>query len=296
MRLTWCVLCVVFCALICSQADAETIGYWRYESDLTADSDSDFGPYDGTNYNPAVGNPGVESGSDSGSGLWDPIPNPDEDASEVNTSYGVFDGGDYVYTNETGSTWEPASGFTIEAMTRFGEGGLAGESALVSHWREGVSGEESWQFGLTADEKPYLKLGGLTDPIVPDTSSSIQSLSANTVYALAASWDSSGEVNLYSKAKGANSWDKYTVANSGITSLVNASTAELVMGAETDGNSHFFTGDMDEVRFSSEALGEAELLATPEPGTTCLALVAAAAGVFAVWRKKSKENSEDEAA
>jgi hypothetical protein len=62
------------------------------------------------------------------------------------------------------------------------------------------------------------------------------------------------------------------------------------MGGASD---PYYIGDMDEVRFSSGALDESELLATPEPGTTCLAILAAAAGVFAVWRKKRKQDSAD---
>ena len=286
-RLSMVAALVLLCGLA-SGLQANTISYWRFEGDL----------------NDSVGGHHITNNSGVGfteSGLWNPVPNPDGNVTngDQNSDAADFGGTDvfnYAYADDS-DDWTQSGGFTIEAMVNVSGFTEDSPETLVSHWNS-LDQEKSWVFEINDADAPQLRLSGNSGDAVAAFSASEFSLETGKTYALAAAFDGS-EVTFFGKEKGVTYDGKQYLKSDPVDvssiGILNNASEELFFGMTGD-SSNAFGGTMDEVRFSSGALGEADLLATPEPATTCLALAAAAAGVFAVWRKKRKENPEEDAA
>lgn len=181
----------------------------------------------------------------------------------------------------------------------------AGRQTIVNHGT--LYKGRSWSFDLCVSDKnryPRLRVWDTDKNMasaVFDGSNGYDPFPIKTgeTYSLAAVFDSpNNEITLYGSQKGVNNGYKSTTVALESLGPLKDSSDSLTIGIQGQSRewieAYPMAGDMDEVRFSSGALSESDLLmATPEPGTTCLAILAAAAGVFAVWRKKRKQDSAD---
>lgn len=272
---TLLVLFSVLCALG-GQARADTVAYWRFE--------------DPNSFNDSVGenhltNSGV---STSEGGLWDPVPQTDD----RNYQKAYFDGSSSASAANIDAWWN--STFTIEAMVRPSN---TATQPLVSV-REPF-GKSSWSFNLDASGTTTKARLQVWDESGSPSGAVLDGLTieSDKTYALAAVFDDgSDEITLYGRERNSTSWTSETETLVGFGGLQN-SNADLMIGEDNlESENQYLTGYMDEIRFSDTTLEESQLLATPEPGTTCLAILAAGAGVFAVWRKKRKSGSDGEEA
>jgi len=286
------VLLVLFCfvCVLCGRANADTIAYWRFDEDSKWD----------TQLNDSVGghhfdNSAYEVTTEE-SGLWDPVPSSGAsnsrrvqfDVTGLYNDSAHVDGG-------AGDVWTPANGFTIEAFVR---PSAVRDQTILGHCAY-TAPNSGWCFQLKDSGSacfPELRIyNGSTEQTL--TLDEFPMLAGNT-YAVAASYDGSSQIKLYARQNTEVS-DPWTSVSKDVSEFGDVASSEkpLILGAYGDpiyGTYEHFGGAMDEVRFSSGALSEAELLATPEPGTTCLAILAAVAGVFAVWRKKRQSSSPDD--
>lgn len=284
-----------FCG-VAGQAGAETVAYWRFENADGDEGDIDdvVGGHDAVR---ATGGLGFSDG-----GLWNPVPNPDDDpgAGAVNCMKGDFGSGaqvNYAYAADDGD-WTQPGGFTIEAMVN-----LSGsqDQAMVGHWDS--FSHKSWSFEIESS-------GGTTHPVLRLHDGSEESTASFSGYdlaqgetsALAAAFDNAADtVTLYARREG-EAFQKAVVdlggAGKEFGTLNDPVGVNLHIGARKGLNMEAaLAGYMDEVRFSSGALPESELLAytdavaTPEPTAAALALVAGLAGAFAAWRRRSAGGS-----
>ena len=295
--------------VIPGQVRADTIAYWRFENENGNSRlvEDELGAHDGTG---TVQGPDMETG-----GLWAPIPNPDSNVTGGASNSGrahfkaAYDDNVEVAAHDD---WTQAEmGFTIEAMIR--PDSVSAAHTLVSHWNTEYADYRSWSFELQVHGEglhPALRLHDTDGKEVVAVHDAFD-IQSNETYAVAAAFDpASSEIALLGKRQG-EGWMKQIFSLSGdkeFGKLKDPGATNLRIGCLEDGYPDFdegpsgpyYAGDMDEVRFSSGALGHEDLLAyegfvaTPEPGTTCLAVLAAGAGVFAVWRKRRKQQSADD--
>lgn len=275
---------------LAGHANADTVSYWRFDQDDQWDTQLD----DSVGGHP-LDNSAWHVSTEKG-GLWDPVPNSGASNSrhlQFDTSW-EYD--DYVYT-DAGSPdiWTPSEGFTIEAMVK---PSAVRDAPIVCHCAD-TNPNSGWSFELAESGShcsPKLRIYNGSDKA--EITFEEFSVAAGQTYALAATYDGNSEIELFAREKAdpsvsLNSKSKIVSAFGEVA----ASDNPLMVGAHGkpfSDNRDNFGGVLDEVRFSSGALSESDLLmATPEPGTTCLAILAAAAGVFAVWRKKRKQDSAD---
>jgi len=258
------VMIVLAALLLCGQAHAATIAYWRFENAI------------GDKYGHETTNAGVtfkSTGADPLSGnFWDVVP-----IYGIDNDYaGEFSGAKYAYAKDD-DDWTQADGFTIEAFVRPTTLSDSFSNVIVSQWHT-IWGY-SWQFGIDTSGHPYLKLYDGTEKIaIYDT----YTLSEDTSYALAAAFDGD-DVFLYAKEYGQGVYSESGKQVLGVGTLANSNDS-LNLGTDTDGD-NYFTGYIDEVRLSSGVLSESELLASPEPASG-IALLAGLAGAFVAWRKR----------
>jgi len=266
---------VLAALLLCGQARAATIAYWRYENDVTDEyghtTTNGWGgswqiTFQATDQAPLSGN------------FWDVVP-----IYGVANSYaGDFTGGDLVYADDS-DDWTQSGGFTIEALVHPTALSTDNANVIVSHW---ASASRSWQFGIDTSGHPYLKL---YDGAEGTATYSAYTVEANKSYALAAAFDGD-DVFLYAKEYGQGVYSESGEQVLGVGTLAD-SNDPLYMGAEELQDR--FTGYIDEVRFSSGVLSESELLASPEP-VSGIALLAGLAGAFVAWRKRKSGGQNKE--
>jgi len=252
------VMIVLAALLLCGQAHAATIAYWRFEDAISDE------------YGHETTNAGVtfkSTGADPLSGnFWGVVP-----ISRVDNNYaGEFSGTKYAYASDH-DDWTQPDGFTIEAFVRPTTVSTSRSNVIVSQWDS--SWGYSWQFGIDTSGHPYLKL---YDSEPKTATYDAYTVTENISYALAAAFDGN-DVFFYAKEYGQSEYSESEKQVLGVGTLANSGD-DLNLGRDYLGN-NYFTGYIDEVRFSSGVLSESELLASPEPASG-IALLAGLAGAF----------------
>ena len=266
---------LIVSAVLCSPVAGETISYWRLEGDLTD----------------SVGDNDLQAGSESNYG-WNEsgLYGSDVPLTDASNNDAVVLDGDSLSVSGSGGVWTPST-FTIECFVN----PTAPSTGPTTQHLAGVwdATNQSWALDMS-NGAPRLRVRDIDNTEIAVTAD--QALTSGETYAVAGMLSDS-ELSLYSRQLGDDAYSLLGSASLSAWDGLETLDDSLYIGdkpgwsGDTD-----YGGVMDEVRFSSGALGEAELLATPEPTTTCLAIAAAAAGVFAVWRKKRKAASQEEAA
>ena len=260
----------------CGEGEAATIAYYRFEDadDLSIDEQGHTS-FEG----PSSYTPGSKAVGDIGPGFWDAI----AITGATNQRAGDFDGNDYVFANDH-NDWTQPSGFTIEALISPYWVNCSDDNAIVAHWGET---SYSWMFGVDPGRHPFLKLYDGAAKTATYTDFTIED---GVSYALAAAFDGT-EVTLFAKEYGQESYSSYSTTALAVGALQNAD-AYFHIAAQSHSGSFVplypFDGVVDEVRLSTGALGEGELLTSPEPASAGLALLAAGVGALVARRRRKK--------
>ena len=282
-RLILSVVTVGLSALVlCPALNADTWAYWRFEdgSSTTTAIDSAAGGNDGT----------ISGASYTGSGAWDPVPQ----TGASNNNALSFDGSDdYVsatvsdHANFTSDTLTVEAFFTPQDTTPSKQG-------LVTKFDNGGGqvSEQSWALHIGNNNAPTSPMfsvresdGDLHNAVLD------ASIEVGQTYAVAGVLDAtggSGEISIHLKEQGGD-WVSASSTFSDWEGMQQTDT-DVRVGSFGSGSASdylwFADGTIDEARISGEALSEGEMLATPEPGTTTLALLAAGFAGMLIWRRR----------
>jgi len=266
-------------------AEAGTIAYWRMEDGSGTTVTDSGGTHTGTVY-----------GSEGSGFQWvtpgicNPVPLTGEDndyALELLTSNG------YVTVPDATDFYQP-SAFTIEVMFKPTAANPSG--MLVGQWGNWNSdpAKNNQQWGLFLEDSGQ----GYSYPVFKAASTSgygSEGLGSLHVYqdgeyCVAAAFEvyggGTGSVTLYGRTA-SGPW-KTNSGSFGLSGGLHDSPAPLTMGRDADGAAPFL-GVIDEVRYSSGKLSQDELLASPEPASASLALLAAGVGALVARRKRRRK-------
>ncbi len=263
------VLAGVVLMLCASAANADTIGYWRFEDSPGFLNDSSGNGFTLTSHGNVLQLDNAY--------FDDPIPQTGQSNDDA-----AFIGG------SVGNDWlscadDPkfeVSDFTIEAYARRN---ISESRVIAGQWSDSEPAQQSWTlFSMKdGDIKLYLNDGST----VSSVSSGI-TISNLKNYFVAASFDLSDQdtgVEFYVKDLSADTWTTSTQGHT-LASLHN-STMDFSIGGAADGG-YSWTSVLDEVRLSNTVLSQGELLASvPEPSTIVL-LASGVLGLLLLWRRR----------
>ncbi|MCD4823914.1 MAG: LamG domain-containing protein [Phycisphaerae bacterium] len=259
---------VAMVALFASVAQADTLGYWRFESSTNFLTDS------GTNgYTLSTGGTPAPTylalpGSGAGSDFDNPIPQTSATNAGV-ANFGTTQDG-YLYRAETAADEFNVTDFTIEAYVNWNAD--LGD-ALIASQCGGT--DRSWQFGVGGSSKEvYLYLTQDGTHTTHQFCRSGFTMATGTDYYLAVSFDLSektGGATFYFQNLTAGTAMQTATIDHNMDALHNSSL-DFVIGSR-DPTQYQWTGLIDEVRFSNAVLSQNDLLAVPEPATMTLLLL-----------------------
>ncbi|MCD4825880.1 MAG: LamG domain-containing protein [Phycisphaerae bacterium] len=273
---------VAVVALSASVAQADTVGYWRFEDTPVGGVFQDSSTYN--NDVTAGGNPAhyTLQATGRGANFDDPIPQ----TSVANAKAADLDGTNDFYSCAD-QTEFAVDDFTIEAYVRKDSGALSQTIAGQFHTAGGSpSNERSWLLQVRSDsyagsQNDVLLWLGETGSTGICYSTGVDIL-AGIDYFVAVSFDESDQtsgIKVYVKTLSgvnAGTWDTATLGHT-ITSL-HDSTGTFNIGAYNTIPSPLaaaavWDGLIDEVRFSDTVLSQNDMLAMPEPATMTLLLL-----------------------
>lgn len=251
---------VAMVALMASSAQADTVGYWRFEDTpgLLQDSSN----YD--NDLTSNGNPVHYTLPATGAGAYfdDPIPQ----TSAANAKAVDLDGaGDnYTCADQTEFT---VTKFTIEAYINCD---VLSNRVIAGQYN--ISSQRSWAMIVHhVGAAPYtLKAYLSSDGVAATTPDSGLQIDVDKDYFVAMSFDLSNTttgLKFYVKDLSAGTWETATMDHG--MSTLHDSTGNFAIGG-MDGGALAWDGYVDEVRFSDDALSQNNMLPVPEPATMVL--------------------------
>lgn len=273
---------IIVSSVIVSIAQAETVGYWRFESEANFLEDSGPNNLDLTANGTTPPNYLALSSSGDGSDFSDPIPQTgqaNDGAADFTTAGGNFSHAD--------NSLFALCDFTIEAL--FNRDNNDAHMFLISQY---ASGDRSWGLGIrnsSSNHYPFVYIceSGATSYYRQAIGVGMRASELDHDYYVAVSFDASDTdsgVTFYLQDLTAGTpMNVYTVDHTS-DSLFDSS-ADVVIGSKADGGYDFF-GVLDEVRLSNCELSQSELLVSvPEPGVVVL-LCSMMLGVF-MFRRMS---------
>ncbi len=261
-------------------AEADTIGYWRFEDSPGFLEDSGLNDLDlSTGGSPVPTQSTLPTPPATGPGLKfdDPIPQ----TGDANAKAASFAGAGRL-THADASAFE-VSDFTIEAYIH--NATTSNVRWIAGQWL--YPGQRSWQFGIHQDDMLISWLSDSGSDFLAPYSDII--IDRNKDYYVAMSFDEDGDLTYYAQ----NLTDGFAMQTETVSHTVESlhnSTADFVIGQGTyEGvRGGDFIGLIDEVRLSNTVLSEGELLAVPEPSSLVLLGLGGLSLAAYAWRRRRR--------
>lgn len=267
-------LCLTFLSL-CLSLDAATIGHWRMEENRDDSSGNDLHLTD-----PTLGTVGFPTGT---VGFGDNavhtpgFPNPVPQTGDANTKHAFTLGGSVTEgtipqeLRLADDPLLPTGDFTVEAMVRWGaeviNNRVTGD--IVSQW---ATGQQAFRWIINGNNEMAMGLSNTGATPFFTTAGSF-AFTTGTDYYVAAVVDlepgNATTVTFYVKNLTAGTPMQTIAGATSATTLPSSlrdSTADLIIGGSGLGNPQSYGPRIDEVRLSSGALPESELLITSTAG------------------------------
>ena len=260
---------VAVLALSASSAQADTVGYWRFEDTPGFLNDSSGNNLTLTNH----------SVTQCTSNFDNPIP--ETGATNLEAAYMGTSNNDGIYFSRS----DPmnVTSFTVEAYVNK-DVNSTGRQVIASQYRQVTDGR-SWTFGAvgTGTDNNKLTVGwsrnGLGGGDYEELTSNIV-LTLDVDYFVAVSLDTSGTnavAKFYAKNLSTGTWlaGSGTAVTGTLSGTLWNSSQNINIGTANDAlsTSYGWTGEIDEVRLSDTVLSQNDLLAVPEPATMTLLLL-----------------------